>query len=66
MNPITLQNASPRSDLLRQFERVLNKALQNTLDTITDKLTWEIREVGHRTFILEQRVDELDIITNNH
>lgn len=66
VSPITLHNNQIGSDLLSQFERVLHKALQNTSDTITDKLTQEICEVGRPTSILEQRVDEFDITTTAH
>lgn len=49
LTPISLQDIHNGTDLLSQFERVLQKALQNTSDTITEKLTREIREVGRRT-----------------
>lgn len=64
MAPISLHNISNGSDLLNQFERVLHRAPQNTSD-ITAKLTREILEVGHRTTILEQMVDEIDVTTFN-
>lgn len=66
MTPLIPQNSTIGPDLLAQFERVLHKALQNTSDAITDKLTREIREVGRRTSILEQRMDEFDITTSVH
>lgn len=65
VTPTDIQNAINSSDLLNQFERILHRALQNTSDNITDKLTREIREVGRRTTILEQRMDEVDVITSN-
>lgn len=66
MTPGILQNLPPGTDLINQFERVLQKALQNTSDTITVMLTREIHKVGRRTLVLEQRMDELDGITTNH
>lgn len=65
ISPSSLQNTSPGSDLLSQFERVLHKALQNTSDAITNKLTREICEVGRSISILEQRVDEFDVTASN-
>lgn len=46
--------------LLKQIEHMLNKALKQTLDHITDSLTREIRELGNRTAELEIRVDQLE------
>lgn len=66
MTPIALQNTPHSSDLLSQFEHVLQKALQNTSDTITSKLTREICEVGHCTSVFEERVDKLQVISTNH
>lgn len=66
MTPITLQNTIPGSDLLSHFERVLQRTLQTTSDTITDRLMQEIHVVACHTSILEQRVDELDVITTNY
>lgn len=45
---------------------MLTKALQNTSDAITEQLTWKIWDVGCCTSALEQRVEELHIITGNH
>lgn len=45
---------------------MLQKALKQTSDHITDKLTKEIREVGQRTADLELRVDEIDNFTQNY
>lgn len=61
-----LQNSPHGSDLRSQFKRVHHKVLQNTSDTITEKLTQEIRKVGHRTSILEEIVDKLHNIVINH
>lgn len=66
LTPISLQNIPNNSDILSQFERVLQKALQNTSDTITEKLTREIREVGRRTSILEHKMEDINDITNTH
>lgn len=43
----------------KQFELMLQKALKQTSDHITDKLTREIIELGQRTTELEVRVDEI-------
>lgn len=53
-------------DLLRQFERMLTKALKQTSGHRTDKLSQEIRELGQRTAEFEQRVGHLDILNHNH
>lgn len=45
------------------FEVMLQKALKQTSDHITDKLTKEIKEIGQRTAELELRVDDIDCQT---
>lgn len=47
------------SGMFKQFEQMLQKALKQTSDHITDKLTREIKELGQRTAELEVRVDDL-------
>lgn len=49
-----------QSSMFKQFDWMLQKALKQTSDHITDKLTHEIRELGQRTAELEGRVDELE------
>ena len=61
---ITQGTAVPNS-IMRQFEKMLHKALQNTSDQITTKLTKEIRELGNRTDALESKVDEIEIFTQD-
>lgn len=55
-----------QSIMFKQFEKVLQKALKQTSDHITDKLTREIRELGHRTAGLEVRVDEIETHTQHY
>lgn len=45
---------------------MLNKALKQTSDHITGRLSREIRELGNHTEALEQRTDELEIGLENH
>lgn len=52
-------------DMFKQFEYMLQKALKQTSDHITDMLTREIRELGQRTADLELRMDEIDTRTHN-
>lgn len=52
--------------MFKQFERMLQKALKQTSDHITDKLTHEIRELGQRTAELEVRVDDLENHTQDY
>ena len=66
LTPLTLRGDTLQPDLLQQFERMLTRALKNTSDAITDRLTREIREVGHRTTLLEQRTEELELTAGNH
>ena len=58
--------ATIQSGILKQFEKMLQKALKQTSDDITDKLTKEIREIGQRTAKFEVRVDELKTYTQQH
>lgn len=55
-----------QSTMFKQFERMLQKALKQTSDHITDKLTKEIRELGQRTAELEVRVDEIENHTQQY
>lgn len=48
------------SVLFEKFEHILQKALKQTSDHITDKLTREIRELGFRTADLEIRMDDIE------
>lgn len=45
---------------------MLTRALQQTSDQITDKLSREIRELRQRTAHLEQKFDDIEILTHNH
>ncbi|XP_077309891.1 tudor domain-containing protein 1 [Lithobates pipiens] len=45
---------------------MLTKDLKHTSDTITEKLTCEITDLGRRTSELEHRADEIEILTSNH
>lgn len=63
---LALQLESSQPDLLRQFEQMLTKALKHTSETITGKLTREIRDVERRTAELEQRADDLVNLAGNH
>ena len=60
-----VQSAAVPSELLQQFERMLNKALKRTSDQITSNLTKEIRDLGSRTETLESKVEEIEIITQD-
>lgn len=51
---------------LKQFERMLQRALKQTSEHITSSLTKEIREIGARTAALEIRVDEVEISAQNN
>lgn len=55
-----------QTDLFKKFERILQKALKQTSDHITDKLTREIRDLGQRTAELEIRMDDLESQTQQH
>lgn len=55
-----------QSTMFKQFEHMLQKALEQTSDHITDKLTKEIRELGQRTAELEVRVDEIENHTRQY
>ena len=65
-NPTAIchSTAVPTS-LLRQFEKMLHKALQTTSDQITNSLTKEIRELGGRTEVLETKMDDLEAYTQD-
>lgn len=54
------QDSPAPSALLGQFEKMLHKALRQTVEHITNSLTKEIRELGNRTEVLELRVDEME------
>lgn len=60
------QPAEIQSDIFQKFEFMLQKALKQTSDHITDKLTREIRELGQRTSELEQRMDDIDNYTEHY
>lgn len=55
-----------QSGMFKQFERMLQRALKQTSDQITDKLIREIKELGHRTAELEGKVDELENHTQDY
>ncbi|XP_073462121.1 vomeronasal type-2 receptor 26-like [Aquarana catesbeiana] len=55
-----------QSALFKKFECILQKALKQTSDHITDKLTREIREIGLRTAELEIRVDDIESQTQHY
>ena len=57
------QDSTIPSALLKQFERMLHKALKITSDQITASLTKEIREIGNRTEVLEPKLDETETYT---
>lgn len=59
-------NAAPSvlpadSNVIKQFKKMLQKALKQTSDHITESLTKEICELGQRTTDLEGRMDDLEI-----
>lgn len=54
ISPLAFQSDPTHPDLLKQFKWMLTKALKQTSDKITDRLSWEIRELGQRTARLEQ------------
>lgn len=54
------------SGMFKQFEQMLQKALKQNSDHITDKLTHEIRELGQRTAELEVRVNDLENHTQDY
>ena len=60
----TLSKTVP-SELLSQFEKMLNKALKRTSEQITTSLTKEIRDLGCRTETLEAKMDEIEIYTQD-
>ena len=59
------QGSAVPSELMKQFERMLHKALKNTSDQITASLTKEIREIGYRTEALETKVEEIEMYTQD-
>lgn len=61
-----LQDSAASPALLRQFEKMLNKALRQTSEHITKSLKKEIRELGSHTEALETRVDEIEITTQEY
>lgn len=52
--------------MFKLFERMLQKALKQTSDHITEKLTHEIRELGQWTAELEVKVDNLENHTQDY
>lgn len=52
--------------MLKKFERMLQCALKQTSDQMTECLSREIRELGKRTSDLEHRVDDLETLFSNH
>lgn len=55
----TSQRKASQKDLLAKFDKMLQRALKVTSKQITDHLTHEIRELGHRTAELEIRMDNV-------
>lgn len=53
-------------DFLKHMEKMLNKALKATSDQITNRLSREIRKLGQRTADLETRVDDIELIIQEH
>ena len=58
-----LQDTAVPSGLLKQFEKMLHKALKHTSEQITSNLTKEIIELRHRTETLEFKVEEIEVFT---
>lgn len=54
------QDFSAPPALMKPFERMLNKALKQTSEHITNSLTKEIREIGNRAAALELKMDEIE------
>lgn len=54
------QESSASPDLIKQVERILQKALKQTSEHIASNLTKEIKELGNCTTALEHRVDEIE------
>lgn len=53
------------SNILKQFEKMLHKALRQTSEQITNNLTKEIRELGQRTASLELKVEDIESTTQD-
>lgn len=60
-SPLLPQSGMSQSDFLKLMETMLHKALKTTSDQITNRLSWEIRELGQRTADLETRVDDIEL-----
>lgn len=59
------QNSDIPSNILKQFEKMLHKALQQTSEQITSNLTREIRELGRRTEALEMKMEDIENSTQD-
>lgn len=57
------QEPAVTPNLIKQFEKMLHKALKITSEQITNNLTKEIRELGNRTAALEIKTEELENTT---
>lgn len=55
------KNVSTSPVPLKQFERMLQKALKQTAEHITSSLTREIRELGTRTDVLENKFEVMEL-----
>lgn len=64
--PLSPQPATAQQDLLKLFERMLQRTLKQTSDQITEHLCREISKLGQRTSNLEQRVDDFEAFLSNH
>ena len=60
------QTGSLHPNVLTQIEKMLQKALKQTSDHITEKLTKEIRDLGRHTAELENRVDDIETNVMTH
>lgn len=56
----TIQESAVPTSIMKQFEKMLNKALKKTSEQITTNLTKEIRELGQRTASLELKMEEIE------
>lgn len=65
LTPLTHHSDIPRN-LVSHFELLLTRTLKRTSDMITEKLTQEIREVDCRISMLEQKMDDLGVLSGNH
>lgn len=63
--PSVLHADSLHPNVIKQFEKMLQKALKQTSDHITESLIKEICELDQRTTDLEGKMDDLEINTGS-